>query len=354
MERLNNKFILVNFFLFFSFTLSQSKLELIHADKQNIIRQSIVENIGRVNFRNDTIDIKSDFAVWYKAEEKVEFRGNVRIKTPKSTITAKRAYYFSAQNLAKFYNSVHLVSKDTDIKCDSLHHYYKLDISHLFGSVLIKNHAEQTTTKGDYIISRQNRSFDVIGNAFYQRPLDSLTIRSKKLFYDKEKEYSEANENVVITRGKITSYGKKSKFFEADSILRLYGEPYVVFSSNQVSGDSIISYFGEGGIRLMDVMGNAISTQVIDSLTQQINRVVGRRLLMNFESGELTEMKAIRNAVSIYYLRDQGKDNGTNSVSSDSLFIYFADNKPKNIIAKGGVEGTFYPPDYKGIIKNDY
>ena len=84
------------------------------------------------------------------------------------------------------------------------------------------------------------------------------------------------------------------------------------------------------------------------------NGLIVKKYPIYVYDGDLHEMQSIRNAISIYYLKDQGKDNGINSVSSDSLFIYFADNKPKNIIAKGGVEGTFYPPDYKGIIKNDY
>ena len=333
---------------------SQSKLELIHADKQHIIQQKVVQNIGRVNFRNDTVDIKSDFAVWYKTESKIILTGRVNIKTPKSLIQSDRAVYYSSLDLAKFYNNVHITSTESDIKCDSLHHLYKKDISYLFGNVQIQNKIENTTTMGDYIISRQNQVFDIYGSAYYNRPSDSLTIQSDKLHYNKQLAFSEANDNVVITRANITSYGQRSKFFEADSILRLYGEPYVVFSSSKVSGDSIISYFSDDGIRQMDVMGNAVSTQVIDSITQRINKVVGRQIIMTFEQGDLIEMQSIRNAISIYYLKDEGKDNGTNSVSSDSLFIFFADNKPKNIIAKGGVEGTFYPPDYKGIIKNDY
>jgi lipopolysaccharide export system protein LptA len=307
-----------------------------------------------VHLRRDTIDVFCQKAILDQYQHAF-LTGQVVIQNGKqSTIQSSRAVLNGRSNIGRFYKNVNVSSQTMHATSDSLIYDGQKRVSTFLSRVTINNLEDKSLTFGKKVVIVNNTIFNVYGDARYQLLEDSMTVTSDTLYHDSRTGETEARHNVVITQNGMRAYGKKSVFNRAESKMKLFGKPVVYFENNEIRGDSIFAFFKDGELNEIHVHQNAYTLNVVDSVSQKLNRIIGRHIYIYLSDQKIHKIRSLNNAISIYYFREENLDKGVNSVSSDSLIIDFADGKVKQTQIFGGVEGTFYPPKFKGIIKNDY
>ena len=128
----------------------------------------------------------------------------------------------------------------------------------------------------------------------------------------------------------------------------LYLNPYVVFEENELKGDFIKTIFDSLEIKIINVFGNAIARNHSDSLNTKTNVLKGKAIDFYIENKKPKTIIAKTNASSVYYMEENGVDQGNNYATSDTIYIYFKEGELDSIDIIGGSQGIFYPADYKG------
>lgn len=340
--------------LMLSMLSSQPPYKLMRAGIQDILQQNVIHLQQNVWLRRDTLDIYTDDAIIRKQQQAI-LSGNVRvINGAQITITSQRADLNGNTRTAWFYDSVRTVSGNTRTWSDSLRYQRRVNRSDLFGTVRIRRATDKSLTTGRRAVNFGDGRFHIYGDAVYSAPLDSFTIASDTLEFNRESKQAQARSRVRITRTALRTESRYADFLQNDSILVLTGDPVVYYLNNEIRADSIRARFANQRLDYLTAYRQAISINVVDSVRQQINRIMGREIRFQFEDGRISEIFARNQAVSIYYFYDDTLHNGTNSVSADSLRVVFKNGQVAETFIFGGVEGTFYPPDFRGQIKDDY
>ncbi len=131
---------LLTFFISSIIYAQNSGLELIHADKQigrKIDGEKVSEFTGNVHFKQDTVDMFCDRALFYEKQERIDFEGSVSISDGHRTVRAKKIEYFPKTKLAECYGSVRIKSRDVLLNSDYFSYSFDTKTAKAKGEVFI-------------------------------------------------------------------------------------------------------------------------------------------------------------------------------------------------------------------------
>lgn len=156
--------------------------------------------------------------------------------------------------------------------------------------------------------------------------------------------YIEAYYHVRIFSDSLQAVGDSLFYSAQDSVFRLYDNPVVWSQQSQITGDTIYLYTYHKKPKRLYVFENALAINNIDS-TNFFDQIKGRTINGYFnDSGNIEHIRANGNAESVYYAQDDNrKFIGVNKSSSDIIDMYFEDKRPRKIVSRNDLKGTFYP-----------
>ncbi|TAH01421.1 MAG: hypothetical protein EAZ16_11770 [Sphingobacteriales bacterium] len=148
-----------------------------------------------------------------------------------------------------------------------------------------------------------------------------------------------------------------SMFYSAkDSVFRLFTNPIVWATGNQVTGDTIYLFTKNQKADRLFVNENAIA--INKSGEKMFNQIAGRTLNGYFKDGNIDYFRAKGSpAQSVYYIKDEDDALvGVNSATADIIDMTFADKELQKVIFRSEVTGTMYPvqqlPEDKKQLRN--
>jgi lipopolysaccharide export system protein LptA len=339
--------------IFLFFLQSDNVLRLIHASKGKYYKK---ENralyVGNVHFVHDSIDLYAFKVDYYKNEERLDLFGNVKITNgKKQTIRSARGKYFGKDEIFKLYDNVRITENYLTLKSDSLYYFKKTEDVILYGKASIKDDSLHQFSKGIEIQTNRKDELVIYGDAYFFQQDDSLNIWGDTLkVNDAEKRYY-ANGNVRIHQKSLHATSDEAILNITDSILTFIGNPVLNYEKNEIRGDTVWLYLEKKEVKNIFVSGDGLMTSIHDSISKKMNKFEGKKLYLEMENRRPKMIRSIGNAVSVFYFED---DQGINSISADSIYIYFNEGEVENVQEFGGVQGAFYPAKYKGKVKDDY
>jgi lipopolysaccharide export system protein LptA len=141
----------------------------------------------------------------------------------------------------------------------------------------------------------------------------------------------------------------------ADSAFRMYTDPVVWSTNNQVFGDTIYLFTKDNKPDQLYVFENSFAI----SRTKEnfYNQIKGTRINGGFSNGEIEFMRAKGNAESVYYLQDSDSAYiGMNYAKADAITMLFGKEGLKRVSWVNSVEGTNFPlnqiPDDKKQLRS--
>jgi lipopolysaccharide export system protein LptA len=148
-----------------------------------------------------------------------------------------------------------------------------------------------------------------------------------------------------------------SMFYSAkDSVFRLFTNPIVWATGNQVSGDTIYLFTKNQKADRLYVVDNSIA--INKSGENMFNQIAGRTLNGYFKDGNIDYFRAKGSpAQSVYYVKDEDDGLvGVNSATADVIDMTFLDKELQKVIFRSEVSGTMYPikqlPEEKKQLRN--
>lgn len=334
-----------------------SGLELLHADK-SIGKKQNNEQLriftGHVHFRQDTIQMFCNEAIFYEEQDRVDFLGNVLINDGHRVIRADKIEYYPDAHLTVCRGQVQIKSKSDSLYADYFTYNFKSQQAYAEQNVFIRNLENNVQIWGDLgKYEPQLKHSYVQSNARLMKidsaGKDTLLVTAHQIkYFDEKPARAVAIDSVIITQGALKAVCDTAIYYPDEESALLRHNPHVWYEDSQLSGLKIEAKFDSLKIRQIFIEGSAQAKTLADSLTGEQNVLKGKKIKFQIEFGKPKLITATDNASSIYYLTENENNQGTNFATSDTIFVHFIEGELDSIQIKGGAEGVFYPHEYKG------
>lgn len=336
---------------------SKGQLIVEHADR-NMGKEVEGEQLrileGNVHIRQDTLNMFCDRAVFFESKDKLEFTGNVLIDNGHRKLRAEKIDYYPNRNWADCFGHVVITGKTDSLYSRKFSYDFDAEYAVAEGNLYLADFENNVKIWGQFgtYEARNNRSKVRTDARLVQidsSSQDSFIVTANRLKYIADSlAMAIALDSVTILQGKLKAICDSAIYFPDEEVARLYKKPVVWYENNELEGEEIKAIFDSLEIKFIEVTGDAIARSVVDSLKEKVNILKGEKIEFTIEEGEPRRIVSQVNAVSIYYLEENGVDQGTNFATSDTIYIYFEEGQLDSIDIIGGSEGIFYPENYKG------
>ena len=344
------------------FVFADDGLRLLHADK-NIGRKEEGQVVriftGNVHFQQDTLHMFCDEARFFDKENFLRFTGSVRLFDGKNTLWADKIDYYPEIKQAVCVGNVRIKTKKDSLAANYLKYNFENERATAQDNVFLYNSGENVRLWGMYGFHNPQEQYSFLkGSARMVRidtsgtKTDTFTVDARKLeFYGNDQNKAVATDSVVITQNALRAICDTAIYYDKDEIAWLINNPYVWYEDNQLHGHKIKARFDSLVIRNIYIYEDAIAETIVDSAAGKISKLTARQIQFDIMNKKPKKIVAVDNATSIYYLEDEGKDQGVNYATADTIKIHFTAGQVDSIQIIGGAEGIYYPADYKGVMK---
>jgi len=175
------------------------------------------------------------------------------------------------------------------------------------------------------------KSNDTVKNTAVVNASDSTTPRYIKAFH-----------HVRIFSDSLQAVSDSLYYSGVDSVFRLFTDPIVWASGNQITGDTIFLYTKNKKADRLYVFENSLV--VSKAGPNQYNQIKGNTLNGYFNEGTIDFMRAKGNAESIYYVKDEDSAYvGVNRSTADIIDMRFANKELNKVVYINDVKGLTTP-----------
>ena len=357
-------------------------------------QQAFYKSKGKV-VKDSSGVITSQIGRYYMDSKKYQFVKDVKLVNEEYTINSEQLDFYTETGHAYLFGPTTIVGEESTIYCERGFYDTENDIGYFIKNSKIDY--DNRVIEGDSMYFDRNRSFasasnnikvtDTINNMVVKghyaevfREKDSVFITKRALaisVQEKDSIYIHGDTLMVtgdeenrITRGfynvkiyKTDLSGKADsihvnhktgltqlinieKFAPKDAFAKKR-YPILWNQESQMTGDSIhlISNTETEQLDSLKVFDNAFVVSK-DTLGEGFNQIKGKQLYGLFEDNELKTIDIIKNAESIYYLRnDNGELVGIDKSKSGNMKIWIANNTIEEIRKINQIDGGTFPEE---------
>ena len=357
----------------------RNKQEAFYSEKGKLIR----------NLSDTIYSLKGTF---FANEKKYRFETNVDLRTPKYNIYSDILNYFTESGKSYFSGPTDIITDDSKIYCEFGYYDTMNDNGYFIKNSKIDFEEYQingdsiyfdrsinyaSATNNIRILDTINKTLSTGHYAEIHRDIDSMFIQKRALiasFKEKDTTYIHG-ESIIITgkeneqiirafmNGKILRNNLSGKcdsihFNQITGIAQLINKqknseirskkvkkPILWNNKSQITGDSIHIKFNieNNVIDSLFVFNNAFIIEK-DTMELGFNQISGKRLNGNFIEGKLKEVDILKNAESVYYLRNSENELiGIDKSKSAKIKIFISEQNIDTFTKINQVDGRVYP-----------
>lgn len=333
-------------------------LELIHAQK-SVGRvedgQQITIFTGAVHFRQDTLDMFCDEAIFFEDRDQLQFSGNVLIRDGRRRkVFSQSILYHIKSKEAECFGAVQIKTPRDSLYAERLQYNFRTDRAAAQQRVHLHNAEERVYLWGEEGLYKPDLNYSMVQSRARLVKIDSsgqdtLRINAHRLeYWSTENPRAIAIDTVIIRQGALTATSDSAVYFTESEQLYLYGNPWAKYENSELFALRMEARFDSLKLRQIVSQDEAKAISLVDSLTKKFNVLRGRVILFDVEDDRPKLITALDNASSIYYLKENDTDQGANYATSDTIRVFFTEGELDSIQISGGAEGIFYPSDYTG------
>jgi len=253
-------------------------------------------------------------------ESSVFYKGY--IETPSYFLYGNNLSFDEVNNYYTAQNNVKIVSKDDEIVIlgEGAEYYKNEGLIKVYDDALLK-----MVSSGDTLYLSADTLISI----------DSEIVEEKRLL---------AFNHVKIYKTDLQGTADSLAYFQADSVLSLFGSPILWTEGNQLSADSIDIQIQNGTIKNLHLQSNSFIIQA-DTL-HNFNQVKGRSMDAVFQEQQLDKVYVHGNGESIFFMLsdDYLALIGVNKVLCSDITLSFKNGKLFDVMFYTNNEGSFIPP----------
>ena len=355
-------------------------------------QETFYQSKGKV-VRDTTGTITSTIGRYYMKTKKYQFVNNVKLVNPEYLIESNRLDFYSLSGYAFLYGSTTITSETSVIYCergfyntsndtgyfvkkskinydervvegDSLYFDRNKGFASATNNIVITDTLNNTIVKGHYAeVFRKKDSLFMTKRtlAITLQENDSIFIHSDTLMVTgkPDKRITRAYYNAKIYKSNLSGKSDSIHMQQSTGLTQLINldqninkdafykpkKPVLWNVKNQITGDSIhlISNSISESLDSLKVFNNAFVISK-DTLGDGYNQISGKKLFGLFENNSLSTIDIIKNAETIYFLRNEANELvGIDKSKSGAIKIWLTDNAIDEMRKYNQIGGNTYP-----------
>jgi len=302
---------------------------------------------NKVEIYNPDYTIFSDTVKYNTVSQTAWFFGPTTILSKENTIYCENGWYNTKLNIAQFNQNSKLFNKGQTLTGDSLHYERDIGFGEAFKHVELFDSAENVLLKGSYgwYYEQPERAM-ITGKAEMMKmsSTDTIYIHADTLRTvtdSLQKKVMLGYYHVKFFRSDLSSKCDSLRYSEADSTIRLFGEPVLWSDVNQLTAEYIDIFTKDKKIDRMEMLNSAMIIEQQDTL--RFNQVKGKKMIGFFSNGLLTHINVNGNGQTIYFPKDGNEIIGMNKAEATNLIIYLKEKKITRIVWLVKPTGSLVP-----------
>ena len=355
-------------------------------------QEAFYQSKGKV-VRDTTGTITSTIGRYYMKTKKYQFVNNVKLVNPEYLIDSNRLDFYSLSGYTFLYGPTTITSETSVIYCergfyntsndtgyfvkkskinydervvegDSLYFDRNKGFASATNNIVITDTLNNTIVKGHYAeVFRKRDSLFMTKRALAitLQENDSIFVHSDTLMVTgkPDKRITRAYYNAKIYKSNLSGKSDSIHMQQSTGLTQLINldhninkdafykpkKPVLWNVKNQITGDSIhlISNSISESLDSLKVFNNAFVISK-DTLGDGYNQISGKKLFGLFENNSLSTIDIIKNAETIYFLRNEAnKLVGIDKSKSGAIKIWLTDNAIDEMRKYNQIGGNTYP-----------
>jgi lipopolysaccharide export system protein LptA len=332
---------------------------------------------GGVTMTDPQGNVRAGSGEYYSDERRAEFHSGVTVTTDSGSISARDLSYWRDTQETYAQGNVVIIPKDRDAKLtgQALRHIPRAGYTVVTGSPKLVDIDTATDGSRDttVIVASKLEAFRTEAHEEYVAT-DSVRLRRGDLeAMAARANYSPDDEIVGLGSGRARTpaptpvepaapsdsgavTGRPRDTLAAGDTAAVTGRPdpnrfangvwpVVWYEESQLSGDTITVRLREKKLRAIDVVGDAMAVTEKDQ-PERYDQLAGIRLLFSIADDTLRQVRCEDYASSVMFIEEDGKPNGAERLSADTILIDFVAGEAEEVSVYGPrarIEGDHYP-----------
>lgn len=367
--------------------ITQESVRITCDEAMQYIARNDAELIGNVVVTQDSVVIKTPRGYYYGNTKEAYSTSGIWLTDGHFILTSRNGHYYFDEKRSYFYNNVEMKDSVSDLKSDRLNYWEDENKAVAVGNVCISD-TGSTVFADSLIHFRNSQSSYAFNHVRIYNPADKLAIFCSKLEDTGKRKYSRitgdpflvkidtssagkidtllissivmeayndsvrrliATDSVKILRDGFSSINQQAVYFEKGDKIQIYRHdadqmmPVLWSDSTQLAGDSINIFLKENRPDIMKVRSNASIISIDRESLFRYNQMSGKMITLFFGKDGLERTEVEGNALSIYYVYDNGEPNGLLKSSSEKAKIYFDKKEVADVHLYGKPLSEFHP-----------
>src|SRR6218665_1956817 len=357
--------------------------------KENVLTSEQGYFFGKSNdltFKKNVVLTNPDFVIncdtmRYNTSSKITyFTGPTTIKGKENLIYCEDGWYDTDKDLSRFSKNAYILTQEQKMWGDSLYYDRVKGIGRAVHNVQIVDTAQKLNIAGDLALHYEFKDLSVItGHALLTQMFDNDTLYmhadTLKALGESTKEQIDPAQRTQVTKTKngeskttirdSTKTGDEQRLFAyhkvkfykrdmqgkcdslmyttVDSTMRMYGNPTLWSSENQLTADSISVVTGKKSLLFMELKGTGFIVSSEDST--RYNQIRGKYMKGFFNDNKLFRVNVEVNRQTIYFAKEKEEIKAVNRADCSDLHIFLKENEIDRIVFITKPDATLYPLD---------
>ena len=307
-----------------------------------------------VKLVNPKFTLTSDTLKYNTATKIANIVGPSDIVSDQNHIYSELGFYNTAIEQAELLDRSVLTNEGKRLTGDSLFYDRAKGYGEAFDNVVMTDTVNKNMLTGDYcyyneftdeaLAYRKAVAIDYSqGDSLF---MHADTLRMKTYYLDTDSMYREmrAYFKVRMYRTDIQGVCDSLVYSSKDTCMTMYRDPIVWNENQQLLGEEIKVYMNDSTIEWAHIINQALTVERKDSVHS--NQISGKEIKSYFRNGELWKVDVLGNVNVVYYPEEKDCTMvGMNVSETSVLNMYLKDRKMEKMVMSPKSNGTLYPMD---------
>ncbi len=310
--------------------------------------------------------LSADSGEYFFDESRAFFQTNVKLVDSTTTMLADELTYFKNMDKSVAIGNVKINDSYNIITADTLTHLRRTKYSLADGNVSIQNLKDNLTIFGEHLeddgqlkytlidenplLMQVDTTFNTEEDSVYMFSIDTLLIKSESMeSFRNGTNYFKATDSVKILRGGFASVNDLTTYYRDDEKIitdRISGDadkPVLWYESSQLTGDSITINLEDGQIKDLLVNNNSIMLSQNKYFDKRFDQTSSDSVHLYFSNNRLERAEFAGKVQSIYYLYDEDVPNGLVKSTAHKAVLVFFENEIDQVKLFGSPTSEYHP-----------
>jgi lipopolysaccharide export system protein LptA len=312
----------------------------------------------------------SDDLIYYRTSQTSILMGHADIQSDSGSLAGDTITYVRALGETTAEGNVHLANDSLTLVSDWFYNSQQLGEMFARGHVDVHDIQNNTTIFGDTLARFTKNRYMIVPKHplllyidstlipdtvthFAHAIYDTMFLRSGVMeMYQGDSARLIASDSARMLRANFSAIGGKLIYDQVHDVMTISNAPRQRLwnDSTEIDADSVSMLMKDRHINRIFAVGHAFATSPPEEFpnTGRIDQLEGEQMMLIVTEDTARQLYDMSNALSIYFLASDGKPDGVNRASGDTIRMDFKNKTVVRLAVISGTEGEYFPERFVG------